>query len=86
MGIMHMIWAVIVGFIVGLMARAIMPGADHIGFLATSALGIVGSFVGGFLGSLIRKPAEGQSLFHPAGFFLSIIGAIVVLFVWHHLQ
>ncbi len=86
MGIMHIIWAVIVGFIVGLVARAIMPGADHMGFLATSLLGIVGSFVGGFVGSLIWKPTEGQSAFHPAGFFLSVIGAIIVLFVSHRLQ
>ena len=68
MGIMHMVWSVLVGFVVGLVARAIMPGADHIGFIATSALGIVGSFVGGFLGSIISKPTAGQSAFHPAGF------------------
>ncbi len=86
MGIMHMVWSVIVGFVVGLVARAIMPGADHIGFIATSALGIVGSFVGGFLGSLIWKPTEGQSAFHPAGFVLAVVGAVILLFVWHHLQ
>jgi uncharacterized membrane protein YeaQ/YmgE (transglycosylase-associated protein family) len=84
MGIMHIIWSVIVGFVVGLVARAIVPGADHIGFLATSALGIVGSLVGGFLGSVISKPTEG-SQFHPAGFFLSVVGAIITLVVWHHL-
>ncbi len=86
MGIMHMVWSVIVGFVVGLVARAIMPGADHIGFIATSALGIVGSFVGGFIGSLISKPTEGQATFHPAGFVLSVIGAVILLFVWHHIH
>ncbi len=86
MDLMHIVWSVIVGFVVGLLARAIMPGADHMGFIATSVLGIVGSFVGGFLGSLIWKPKEGQALFHPAGFFLSVMGAVIVLFVWHRLQ
>jgi uncharacterized membrane protein YeaQ/YmgE (transglycosylase-associated protein family) len=79
--IMHMIWSVIVGFVVGLIARAVMPGAQTMGFIMTSVIGIVGSFVGGFLGGLISKPAEG-SKFHPAGFFLSIVGAIVVLWLW----
>ncbi len=86
MSIMHIVWAVIVGFVVGLIARAIMPGADHMGFIATSVLGIVGSFVGGFLGSLIWKPKEGAAFLHPAGLFLSVVGALLVLFVWHHLQ
>ena len=85
MGIMHIIWSVIVGFVIGLVARALMPGADHIGFVATAALGIIGSFVGGFLGNLIKKPSEGAQ-FHPAGFVMSVVGAIVALFVWHHLQ
>jgi len=84
MGIMHILWSVIVGFVVGLLARAIMPGADHMGFLATSVLGIVGSLVGGFLGGLVSKPAEGAT-FHPAGLVLSVVGALIVLFVWQRL-
>lgn len=43
-------------------------------------LGIVGSFVGGFIGRLFSKPADG-ALFHPAGIIMSIIGALIVLFV-----
>jgi uncharacterized membrane protein YeaQ/YmgE (transglycosylase-associated protein family) len=50
----------------------------------TSLLGVVGSFADGFIGSVISMPAEG-SFFHPAGFVLSVIGAIVVLVLWHHL-
>jgi uncharacterized membrane protein YeaQ/YmgE (transglycosylase-associated protein family) len=84
MGIMHILWSVILGFIVGLLARAIMPGADHMGFLATSVLGIVGSLVGGFIGGMISKPPEGAT-FHPAGLALSVIGALVVLFFWQRL-
>ena len=78
---LHIIWSIVVGFIVGLIARALVPGAQHMGFLATAALGIVGSLAGGLLGRLISKPREGAT-FHPAGFFLSIVGAIVLLLIW----
>ena len=76
----HIISSVIVGFIVGLLARAVVPGMQHYGFWMTALLGIAGSFVGGLLGRLFSKPAEGSS-FHPAGFAMSIIGAIVLLVV-----
>ena len=85
MGVMHIVWSVIVGFVIGLVARAITPGADHMGFIATSVLGIVGSFGGGFLGSVIWKPEEGAPV-HPAGFILSVVGAVLLLVVWHYLQ
>ncbi len=75
------IWYVITGFVIGLLARALLPGADHMGFIATTVLGIVGSIVGGFIGRVVKKPEPG-SAFHPAGFLLSIVGAIVVLVVW----
>lgn len=78
---LHIIWSIIVGFIVGLIARAVVPGAQHLGFIATTVLGIVGSLVGGLLGRLISKPREGAP-FHPAGFFLSIVGAIVLLLIY----
>ncbi len=85
MGLFHLLWSLIVGFVVGLIARAVVPGADKMGLILTTVLGIVGSLVGGFLGGLVSKPAQG-SKFHPAGFFLSIIGAIAVLLVWRFLQ
>ena len=85
MGIVHIVWSNIVGFIVGLFARALMPGADHMGFLATSLLGILGSVVGGLIGRVLSRPKEGAA-FHPAGFVLSVIGAMIVLFVWHRAQ
>jgi uncharacterized membrane protein YeaQ/YmgE (transglycosylase-associated protein family) len=83
MGITHIVWSIVVGFVVGLLARAIMPGADHMGFLATSLLGILGSLVGGFVGSLVSRPKEGAA-FHPAGLVLSVIGAMILLFIWRH--
>ncbi|MBI3769741.1 MAG: GlsB/YeaQ/YmgE family stress response membrane protein [Deltaproteobacteria bacterium] len=85
MGIGHVIWTLIVGLVVGAVARLLMPGQEHLGFFMTSLLGVVGSFVGGFIGSVISRPTEG-SVFHPAGFVLSVIGAIVVLVLWHHLM
>ena len=79
----HYLWMLIVGIVVGFLARAIMPGHANIGILMTGVLGIVGSFVGGFIGQLISKPAEG-SKFQAAGFFMSIIGALIVLYLWQY--
>jgi uncharacterized membrane protein YeaQ/YmgE (transglycosylase-associated protein family) len=78
---LHIIWSIIVGFIVGLIARAIVPGTQHMGFILTAILGIVGSLIGGLIGRLISRPPEG-SKFHPAGFFLSLLGAVVLLVIW----
>jgi uncharacterized membrane protein YeaQ/YmgE (transglycosylase-associated protein family) len=85
MGLFHILWSLIVGFVVGLVARAVLPGADRLGFIMTAVLGIAGSFVGGFLGGLISKPREG-SRFHPAGIFLSIVGAVVLLLLWRFIR
>ena len=79
----HILWSIIVGFIVGLIARALMPGIQHMGFIETTVIGIVGSVVGGLIARLFSKPADG-SYFHPAGFLMSIIGALIVLFVMMH--
>ena len=81
MSILHLLWSIIVGFFIGLIARALLPGNDTMGFLATVGIGILGSLVGGFLGGLISKPAPG-SKFHPAGFFLSVICSIGLLLLW----
>ena len=85
MGFFHLIWSVIVGFFVGLIARAILPGGDKMGFIMTTLLGIVGSLVGGVIGGVVSKPKEGAK-FHPAGFLLSIVGALIVLFLWTRLR
>lgn len=78
---LHIIWYIIVGFIVGLIARAVLPGVQHLGFIMTTLLGIGGSIVGGLIGRLFSKPEPGVT-FHPAGLILSIIGAIILLFIW----
>ncbi len=76
----HQIWSIIVGFIVGLIARALIPGAEHMGFWMTAIIGIVGSLIGGVIGNLISRPPAG-SKFHAAGFLMSIVGAIVLLLI-----
>ncbi len=78
---LHIIWSIILGFIVGLIARAIMPGIQHLSFIMTTLLGIGGSIIGGLIARLFSKPAPGSS-FHPAGFLMSIIGALILLFIW----
>lgn len=77
---LHIIWSIIVGFIIGLIGRAIMPGAQNLGFIMTTLVGIGGSILGGLIGRLISRPAPGTP-FHPAGFIMSILGALVVLFL-----
>ncbi len=73
---------IIVGGIVGAIARLLVPGPDPIGIGGTILLGIVGSFVGGFLADvLLRSEAEDRGL-NPAGWIGSIIGAIVVLLIY----
>jgi len=72
----------IIGLIVGALARLIVPGRDPMGLLGTAVLGIVGSFVGGFLGYILFKRDAADGAFQPAQFLGSLIGAIVALLVW----
>ena len=76
---MSIIWAIVIGFIVGLIAKALMPGRDPGGFIVTALLGIVGAVTATFLGQALGLYADGQS----AGFIASVIGAIIVLFVYN---
>lgn len=72
MGIIVMI---IVGFIVGLIARAIMPGNQNMGIVMTTILGIVGAVIAGYLGQALGWYQSGE----PAGWISSVVGAIIVL-------
>lgn len=81
MGIMGIIWTVIVGLIVGAIARWIMPGVQSMGWILTSLLGIGGAIVGGVISSLIWKTPDGR--FHPAGWIMSIIGALILLWAYN---
>lgn len=70
---------IIVGLIAGALARLIIPGRQNLSIPATILLGIIGSFVGGFLANLIF---EGRVSLAPSGIIGSIIGAIIVLFIY----
>ena len=74
------IWWLIIGLIAGALARLIMPGRDPMGIIATIILGIIGSVVGGLISWAIWGSNNGR--FHPGGIVLSIIGAVIVLWIW----
>jgi uncharacterized membrane protein YeaQ/YmgE (transglycosylase-associated protein family) len=74
----HYLWMVIVGFVVGLVARAVLPGTQSLGWILTAVLGVAGSFVAGFIGQAIGWYQAGQG----AGFVGSVIGAMLVLFAY----
>ncbi|WP_323017076.1 GlsB/YeaQ/YmgE family stress response membrane protein [Castellaniella sp.] len=75
MGIISMI---VVGFIIGLIARAIMPGDQKLGIIMTTVLGVVGSVVAGYLGAALGLYQAGQG----AGWIGSIVGALIVLWIY----
>ena len=82
---LHILWWIIIGIVVGALARLLLPGKDPMGWIATALLGIAGSFLGGFIGSLIWK-TDDKTWFHPGGFFLSLLGAILLLLIWRKLK
>jgi uncharacterized membrane protein YeaQ/YmgE (transglycosylase-associated protein family) len=69
------------GLIVGIIAKLLMPGRDPGGFVITTLLGIAGAMLGGFIGRALGLYGPGQ----PAGFFMAIIGAILLLVIYHAL-
>ena len=83
---MHIIGFLIFGLIIGLLARAIYPGRQAMGFLATAILGMIGSLVGGLIGHALfgggATQPDGSWGFTPGGWISSIVGAIIVLFVY----
>lgn len=74
---MSYVWMAVIGFIVGLVARAVLPGTQSLGIILTAVLGIAGSFAAGFVGQAMGWYPAGA----PVGFIASVIGAIVLLFV-----
>jgi uncharacterized membrane protein YeaQ/YmgE (transglycosylase-associated protein family) len=75
---MSIIWAIIIGFIVGIVAKLLMPGRQGGGFIVTALLGIVGAVVATWIGRAMGFYGATES----AGFIASVIGAIIVLFVY----
>ena len=79
---MNILWIIIIGFVAGIIARLLAPGPNNpTGFILTTVLGIVGAFVATFIGQAVGWYRPGQG----AGLIGAIVGALVVLFVWHRL-
>ena len=76
--IMSILLFLVFGLVVGLLARAIMPGSQKMGWLGTMLLGVVGSFVGGFIGALLTSSNRVLD-FNTAGLIGSVIGALIAL-------
>jgi uncharacterized membrane protein YeaQ/YmgE (transglycosylase-associated protein family) len=73
---------IVVGLIAGALARLLVPGRQDLSIAMTILLGIVGSFVGGFLGYLLFGRDSGGGFLQPAGIIGSVIGAVIVLLIW----
>ncbi|MDO4252806.1 MAG: GlsB/YeaQ/YmgE family stress response membrane protein [Rothia sp. (in: high G+C Gram-positive bacteria)] len=79
---MGIIGWIVLGLIAGALAKLIMPGKQGGGFLVTMALGIVGAFLGGWLGSFIPGLSDGITNFSLGTLFTAVIGSLIVLFIW----
>jgi len=72
------LWTVIVGFLVGLVARAVLPGNQAMGLIMTTLLGIGGALLAGFAGQVLGWYKVGE----PVGFISSVVGALILLVIW----
>lgn len=85
MGPLGLLWMLLIGLVTGGLARALVPGPDPMPWWQTMVLGVVGSYVGGFLGSLFpggRSPTE----LGPSNIVLSVIGAVVALLIYRRVK
>jgi len=73
-----LLWTALIGLIIGAVAKFLMPGKDPGGWIVTMLLGLAGSFVAGYLGRVLGWYQEGQA----AGFIMSVLGAILLLFLY----
>jgi uncharacterized membrane protein YeaQ/YmgE (transglycosylase-associated protein family) len=76
---MSIIWTILIGFIVGLLAKMVTPGRDPSGFFITAVIGIAGSLLATYGGQALGLYHAGE----PAGFFGSLVGAIILLVIYH---
>ena len=76
---MNWLWVIVIGLVIGALAKLLMPGKDPGGFIVTTLLGVAGSVVATMLGRAIGWYQEGES----AGFIMSLIGAVLLLAIYH---
>ena len=76
---MHILWALIIGLVIGAIAKFIVPGKDPAGIIVTSMIGMAGSLLATFLGQALGWYDRGQA----AGFIASLVGAVLLLSVYH---
>ncbi len=76
---LHLIWIVLIGLVVGAIAKLLMPGKDPGGWIVTAVLGIAGSILGTWIGRLLHLYAKGET----AGVLMSIVGAMILLAIYH---
>ena len=79
---MSIIWTILIGFVVGLLAKILTPGRDPAGFFITAAIGIAGSLLATFGGQAMGLYRAGE----PAGFIGSLVGAIILLAIYHFVR
>ena len=75
---MSIVWTILIGFVIGVVAKFLMPGRDPGGFIITVLIGIAGSFIAGYIGGALGWYTVGE----PAGFMASVIGAMILLFAY----
>ena len=79
---MHLIWTLLIGLVIGAVAKFLMPGKDPGGIIITMLIGIAGSFVATYAGRALGWYQAGQA----AGFIMSVLGAIVLLALYHMIR
>jgi uncharacterized membrane protein YeaQ/YmgE (transglycosylase-associated protein family) len=76
------VYLIVIGLVAGFIARALVPGRDSMSVLATMVLGIIGSFIGGFLGYVLTHHDATDGAFQASGIIGSIVGAVIALLVY----
>jgi uncharacterized membrane protein YeaQ/YmgE (transglycosylase-associated protein family) len=76
---MHLLWTLLIGLVIGAVAKFLMPGQDPGGIIVTMLIGIAGSFVATYIGQVLGWYQPGQN----AGFIMSVLGAILLLGIYH---
>jgi len=77
-----MLYTILIGLVIGIVAKLLMPGRDPGGFIITTLIGIFGAVIGGFAGQTLGLYREGE----PAGFLMSVAGAMLLLFLYRQFK